>query len=215
MMFPGWTRDDFAAFAIEGFEARMEALRARIQPKLDALGHDLTMLLEEETGTPWFHHVARHMRRSVNPPTDTWVALNRLKKGYKATVHFGVGLGARGANACLVVKPECSERQTFADALATNATRWHALFRVNEDLLIGDVPNAAPEALLRAADSKVPDWLESAENLRRRKNFEFEMGHRMPPEQAAGMDSAGFVRETLHRLRSMLPLYLEGITATI
>ena len=37
-------------------------------------------------------HVAKHARRSVNPPIDTWVAFAPNKRGYKMLPHFQIGL---------------------------------------------------------------------------------------------------------------------------
>ena len=39
-----------------------------------------------------FYHVAKHARRSVNPPDDTWVAFANNKRGYKKHPHFQIGL---------------------------------------------------------------------------------------------------------------------------
>lgn len=211
MEFPGWTEDDFAIFTVEGFEDRMALIRERIQPKLDALGRDLLPLLEEETGSPWFHHVAKHMRRTVNPPRDTWVALNRVKRGYKATVHFSAGLSALGANACLIAKPECLERETLAAALHEGADRWPVQFRRAKGLYLGDVPNAPEADLQPATGAPAEVWRGQAESLRRRKQFEFEMGRRIRPADAARMDGEAFVRETVRHMRGMLPLYTAGI----
>ena len=41
MSFPGFTASDFKVFDIPGFKARMEAIRGRIRPKLEAAGRDL------------------------------------------------------------------------------------------------------------------------------------------------------------------------------
>lgn len=207
MDFDGWTRDDFAVFEVDDFTGRMALLRERIQPKLDALGRALVPLLETETGSEWFHHVAKHLRRSVNPPADTWVALNQEKRGYKATVHFDVGLSARGGNVCLVVKPECTVRAEFADGLERNLDRWRALYQEAEGLFIGDVPNAEREDLLPAREALADDWLQRAGWLRRRRQFEFEAGYRLEPDAAAAMSGAEYVDAALRRIRALLPLY--------
>jgi uncharacterized protein YktB (UPF0637 family) len=211
MDFPGWSQDDFAVFSTPDFDGRMTLLRERIQPRLDALGQALVPRLEAETGTEWFHHVARHLRRSVNPPTDTWVAFNRVKRGYKATIHFDIGISARGANVCLVVKPECTERDAFARALEQNAERWRALYQEAEGLVIGDVPNAPLEDLLPAREALTDAWLQRAEWLRKRKQFEFEAGYRLAPNEAAALAPAAFLDECFRRLRALLPLYMAGV----
>jgi uncharacterized protein YktB (UPF0637 family) len=43
MTFTGFIPTDFAAFQIDGLEARMEAIRERIQPKFRALGSKRTL----------------------------------------------------------------------------------------------------------------------------------------------------------------------------
>lgn len=39
-----------------------------------------------------FYHVAKHARRTVNPPDDTWVAWAGDRRGYKKHPHFQVGI---------------------------------------------------------------------------------------------------------------------------
>lgn len=207
MEFAGWTQEDFAVFSTEGFDERMAAIRARIQPKLDAFGRDLVVLLVADTGTEWFHHVAKHIRRSVNPPTDTWVALNRAKKGYKATVHFGVGIGAIGANACLVVKPECVEREAVARAIEQGVGVIRPLFAAAGPLCFGNVPNAPREELLPAKEATAEDWLDRADWLRTRRMYEFELGTRFDTAAAIALGGKGLLDATLRRIREMLPLY--------
>lgn len=214
MEFAGWTQEDFAVFSTEGFDERMAAIRARIQPKLDALGRDLVDLLAADTGTEWFHHVAQHMRRSVNPPADTWVALNRAKKGYKATVHFGVGISAIGANACLVVKPECVEREAFARAIEQGVGVMRPLLAAAGPLYLGNIPNASQEDLLSAKEATVEEWLDRADWLRTRRMYEFEMGTRFDTAAAIALGGEGLLEATLRGIREMLPLYNACVKAS-
>lgn len=92
MSFSGFTQHDFDTFAIEGLEGRMEAIRERIQPKFKDLGNSLAQDLSLLSGTEMFLHIAKHLRRKVNPPVDTWMALCPNKRGYKQVPHFQVGL---------------------------------------------------------------------------------------------------------------------------
>ncbi|MFC5453183.1 DUF1054 domain-containing protein [Paenibacillus aestuarii] len=92
MNFTGFTRHDFETFAIEGLDGRMEAIRERIQPKFKALGDSLCGDLSVLSGTEMFLHIAKHARRTVNPPVDTWMAICPYKRGYKQVPHFQVGL---------------------------------------------------------------------------------------------------------------------------
>src|SRR5690606_41356726 len=85
---PGFTKEDFEGFAIPGLRSRMEALKARIRPKLEAIGEAVVPFLSSRLGEPVYAHVAKHARRTVHPPVDTWVAWATHKRGYEAHPHF-------------------------------------------------------------------------------------------------------------------------------
>ncbi|MDC3416525.1 YktB family protein [Aquibacillus salsiterrae] len=92
MAFNGFTQEDFDTFLIEGLDERMEAIRSRIQPKFKMIGDELVQHLSSSLGDELYLHIARHARRSVNPPKDTWLAIAENKRGYKKHPHFQVGL---------------------------------------------------------------------------------------------------------------------------
>ncbi len=80
MNFIGFTPRDFDTFQIEGLEARMEAIRERIQPKFQALGEALVDDVAMMAGTEMHVHIAKHARRTINAPKDTWMAFSPSKK---------------------------------------------------------------------------------------------------------------------------------------
>ncbi|WP_232698333.1 YktB family protein [Brevibacillus daliensis] len=90
--FTGFHQDDFNVFAIEGLDQRMEAIQNQIRPKLTYLGEHFASQFSLATGDEFFFHVAKHARRTVNPPKDTWVAWANDKRGYKKHPHFQIGL---------------------------------------------------------------------------------------------------------------------------
>lgn len=92
MDFTGFTNEEFDTFLIEGLEARMEVLKNRIRPKLESLGIYFGPILSALTGDEMFVHTAKHARRTVNPPMDTWVAFANNPRGYKMLPHFQIGL---------------------------------------------------------------------------------------------------------------------------
>ena len=83
---------DFKAFEVEGLDARMEALNEYVRPQLNQLGDYFSEYFTSQTGETFYAHVAKHARRSVNPPVDTWVAFAPNKRGYKMLPHFQIGL---------------------------------------------------------------------------------------------------------------------------
>ncbi|MED4586044.1 DUF1054 domain-containing protein [Brevibacillus choshinensis] len=90
--FTGFQQEDFDVFNIDGLDQRMEAIKSVIRPKLEALGQHFAPALSVATGSEMFFHVAKHARRTVNPPVDTWVAWAADKRGYKKHPHFQIGL---------------------------------------------------------------------------------------------------------------------------
>ncbi|MBU6080516.1 MULTISPECIES: YktB family protein [Allobacillus] len=90
--FNGFEQRDFNVFTIDGLEERMEALRSRISTKLEAIANHLEPDLSSLSGDEMFVHVAKHARRTKNPPNDTWAALASSKRGYKKLPHFQIGM---------------------------------------------------------------------------------------------------------------------------
>jgi uncharacterized protein YktB (UPF0637 family) len=90
--FPGFTQSDFDVFSIPGLEGRMEGIQGLIQPKFKALGDELCDEAAMLAGNEMFLHIAKHARRTVNAPVDTWMAVCDNKRGYKQHPHFQVGL---------------------------------------------------------------------------------------------------------------------------
>ena len=79
---------DFRVFDLPGFTDRMAAIRAQVRPKLEGLGAALAPDVAKLTGTAIHAHVAKHARRTVNPPADTWVAFAPDRRGYRKAPHF-------------------------------------------------------------------------------------------------------------------------------
>lgn len=92
MTFNGFTKHDFDTFQIDTLAGRMEAIQTRIQPKFQQIGEGLLDDVSAMVGSEMHLHIARHLRRKVNPPNDTWLAIAGNKRGYKQHPHFQVGL---------------------------------------------------------------------------------------------------------------------------
>lgn len=92
MTFSGFNQQDFDVFKIASLEGRMKAIQERIQPKFKLMGDELVDYLSTKLGNEMFVHIAKHARRTVNPPNDTWTAFSHNPRGYKMTPHFQIGL---------------------------------------------------------------------------------------------------------------------------
>ncbi|MGO0062114.1 YktB family protein [Brevibacillus fluminis] len=90
--FTGFSQEAFDVFTIDGLDARMEKIVSVIRPSFEQLGQHFAPSLSALTGEEMFTHIAKHARRTVNPPKDTWVAFAADKRGYKKHPHFQIGL---------------------------------------------------------------------------------------------------------------------------
>jgi uncharacterized protein YktB (UPF0637 family) len=119
----GFTPSDFAVFRIEGFSARMQEIYARVRPKLVRLGNDLAPELTRKLHLEFFPHVARHARRTVNPPAETWAAFGPSPKGYKRYGYLALCISGAGLHARMVVKAEADRRPEIARGLKSQAAQ--------------------------------------------------------------------------------------------
>lgn len=119
--FTGFADEDFDVFGVSGFTERMASLRQHVKPKLTCLGQLLSERLSEVVGEPLYPHVAQHLRRSVNPPIQTWVAFARAQKAYKPFVHLRVAINAEQAQLLAFVEDYADEKAIFAANLERNA----------------------------------------------------------------------------------------------
>jgi uncharacterized protein YktB (UPF0637 family) len=88
-----FTQEDFNVFAIEGLEPRMSEIRKKIQPKFKEIGTEVSDDISSLLGIKSLPvHIAQHLRRTKNPPQDTWCAVGGDKRGYKKYPHFQLGL---------------------------------------------------------------------------------------------------------------------------
>lgn len=125
---------DLQIFDIPDFTGRMAEIRRILQPKLATLGSTVAPLLSAQFKQPFFVHVAKHMRRRVNPPDETWVAFGPQARSYKAFVFFAFCLGKTGAQARVTMKDESALRPALAKNLLDNriyfenaASQWKGL----------------------------------------------------------------------------------------
>jgi hypothetical protein len=78
---------DFRVFDLRGFADRIAAIRVQVRPKLEGLGAALAPDVAQLTGTEIHAHVAKHARRTVNPPEDTWVAFGPVNLAWFRNEH--------------------------------------------------------------------------------------------------------------------------------
>ena len=73
---------DFKVFDEPSFKGRIGGIRQRLRPKLEAIGHSLAPGVGRSTGGEVFAHVAKHARRTVNPPAARSITATSSERSF-------------------------------------------------------------------------------------------------------------------------------------
>jgi len=197
---------DFKIFEVNGFQARMSKIRERLRPKLETLGNRLAPELQRTTGEATYAHVARHARRTVNPPDDTWVAFAGDARGYKKHCHFKVAVSGHGVRFLFEVGPEHADKKRWAAAWKKNAPKLGAVLRRVKGLAWfkneHDDDPAAPLGDLSAEQMGA-----LADELLRTRDGQLVFGRVVPAVEAERWTEAQYRAAALETFRALAPLY--------
>jgi len=119
----GFTAVDFGVFKVEGFNERMQQIYQHVRPKLIRLGDELSPELARRLHVEFFPHVAKHARRTVNPPPETWAAFGPSPKGYKRYSYLALCVSGAGLHARAVVKAEADNRPEMGQMITARAAQ--------------------------------------------------------------------------------------------
>lgn len=206
MQFPGFAPEDFDVFTVPDFSGRMAAIRARLKPKLLALGEDLAPELTRLAGGSVHPHVAQHLRRRINPPEETWVAFGRDRKGYKRWTHFRVAVSGSGLRVTVFVEDDSDDKVAFGKRLGSSAAEVLPALAGEPPVIwytFGSAPTATPQ--VTAAGLR-----EYANRVEKVKLHKFQAGVPLPKQQVLALapaDLEAWIQEQAGRLA---PLYRLG-----
>jgi uncharacterized protein YktB (UPF0637 family) len=197
---------DFKVFDVKGFQPRMGEIRTRIRPKLETLGRSLAPALARSVGGDTFAHVARHARRTVNAPDDTWVAFAPDRRGYKKHCHFKVAVSRHCVRFLFEVGPEHADKSRWAAAWKKNAGKLSPVLRRMKDLAW--FKNEHDETPGAALSDMAPEALaELADELVRTRDGQLVLGRAVAAEEAARWTEAQYRTAALETFRALVPLY--------
>ena len=203
MTLESFTADDFDVFTIDGLDNRMEALKGRIQPKLQALGEHFSQQLSIMTGEEMFPHVAKHARRTVNPPKDTWVAFAPNARGYKMLPHFQIGLWETHMFIWYAVIYEAPNKIEIGKHLEQQVKRIKEIIPSN---YVWSMDHTKPESIPHEGLS-TEELLSMFNRLQTVKKAEILCGVRIPRENAIQLSNADFIDTIQDVFEHLLPLY--------
>ena len=197
--------EDFQVFQIEGLAERMNALKEKVRPKLQALGENLAAEMRKKHKNYFFPHVAKHARRTVNPPEDTWVALGPSKLGYKMLPHFEVGLSQSKFYIKLILKAECESKKDFASKLRMETNLLAPLSKASY-LIYGINPNSPQGELLKEISCEEIEVV--LENLQTKKNSWLAIGVEFPKNQIEELDQSQLIKKVMIAINKLYPIYV-------
>ncbi|PFK40399.1 hypothetical protein COI93_13320 [Bacillus cereus] len=194
---------DFAVFTVDGLEERMNAIKTNIHPKLEALGEQFSHYLSEQTGETFFYHVAKHARRKVNPPNDTWVAFSTNKRGYKMLPHFQIGLWGTHAFIYFGLIYECPQKVEAAHAFLEHLNDLKT--NIPNDF-VWSIDHTKPAVKLHHS-LEITDLQKMIERLATIKKAELLAGIHITPEEFSTLTNEQFLTKITTTMNSLLPLY--------
>ncbi|HYE90443.1 MAG TPA: DUF1054 family protein [Terriglobales bacterium] len=197
---------DYRVFDVKGFQPRMGEIRTRVRPKLETLGKSLAPAVARSVGGETFAHVAKHARRTVNPPEDTWVAFSPDARGYKKHCHFKVAVSRHCVRFLFEVGPEHADKKKWAAAWKKNAGKITPVLRRMKGLAwFRNEHDETPATAL--ADMTADDVLALADEVIRKRDGQLVLGRAVSAEEAARWPEAKYREVALETFRALAPLY--------
>lgn len=200
MSFTGFTQTDFDTFQIDGLEQRMTAIQKRIQPKFQHIGDILTDDVSAMVGSEMHLHIARHARRTVNPPQDTWMAIAGNKRGYKKHPHFQVGLWDDHLFIWLAFIYELPHKTNIATTFLDHIDDI-------EEMIPNDFVVSLDHMKKDAVSIEEIDLEKALTRFRDVKKAEFLVGKHMKPDDSILQNGDAFIQLVKDTFETLIPMY--------
>lgn len=148
-------------------------------------------------------HIARHARRKVNPPQDTWLSICSNKRGYKAHPHFQLGLFDDHLFLWLALIYEVPNKQNIASAylnrLEDVTAAVPASFVVSQDHM--------KKEAVAAGEISEADWRAAFVRFRDVGKAELLIGRHLAADHEVLRSEDELAAFALSTYETLLPLY--------
>ena len=203
MAIKGFTNEDFNVFTIDGLDQRMDAIKTIIRPKFEALSQIFTEELSVLTQDPMYPHIAKHARRTINPPNDTWISFSSNPRGYKMQPHFQIGLWETHLFIWYAVIYEAKDKAQKGQRLASQTESIKNLIPSD---YVWSIDHMKPEVIPHSTLSN-EDLNDMFNRLQTVKKAELLCGYQIPREEAVQLSGDQLV-EIIHDVFvHLIPLY--------
>lgn len=198
-----FSEQDFNVFTIPGLDERMDAIKTYVRPKLETLGAHLAPVLSELVGHEMYPHVAKHARRTVNPPDDTWVAWAYDKRGYKKHPHFQVGLWQTHLFVWFALIYESPFKADFANRALPEVS---TIMKTIPSHFVWSLDHTKPEAIKHTSltEQELTTILERLEKV---KKAELLCGIHVDRDDPLLLDGVQLEEKIIATFKQLVPLY--------
>src|SRR5258708_15146069 len=93
------------------------------------LGNELAPECSRTFQKQFYPHIAKHMRRTANPPDETFAAFGPSRAGYKRYGYLALCVSSVGIHARAVVKPDSDQRPEMARTIKSKSADLQKSFR--------------------------------------------------------------------------------------
>ncbi|TCT26927.1 uncharacterized protein YktB (UPF0637 family) [Melghiribacillus thermohalophilus] len=200
MTFTGFEKTDFDIFFIDGLDERMAAIRTHIQPKFKAIGDALIDDMAALAGNEMYVHIAKHARRTKNPPKDTWMAFSHDKRGYKKHPHFQIGLFDDHVFLWLAYIYEMPGKQDVGERFLQHIDE---LKRTIPDNYVISLDHTKKDA----ESMDTVDLEKALTRFRDVKKGEFLVGRHFQADDPLLQDGDRFIQIAKHTFETLIPIY--------
>lgn len=201
--FSGFHTSDFDIFTIDGLDERMSAIKENIRPKLEYLGQHFAPTLSTLTGDEMFPHVAKHARRTKNPPDDTWVAFANNKRGYKKLPHFQIGLWETHLFIWFAIIYESPVKVIYAEKLERHLEELQTKIPSN---FVWSVDHTKPDAI-KQNDLTTDDFSKMIDRLKNVKKAEILCGLHIDRHDPISQGNQQLLTKIEDTFKTLMPLY--------
>jgi uncharacterized protein YktB (UPF0637 family) len=206
MSFSGFTERDFQTFLIEGLEERMAAIQENIQPKFKDIGTLICSDLSVLAGNEMYLHIAKHARRTVNPPKDTWLAICHDKRGYKKHPHFQIGLFEDHVFIWLAYIYEIPNKAELAKKFLQQSEQ---IYKSIPNNYVISLDHTKKESVKRDNLTEL-DFLKILERFQNVKKAELLIGRHIQARDDLLKDGDAFMNVARETFKTLLPIYKQS-----
>jgi len=195
---------DFEIFTTDStLEIRMSAIQNEIQPKFKEIEEEILPFLNVQTDQNFFGHIAKHARRTVNAPKDTWIAFATNNRGYKMLPHFQFGLWGTHLFVYFGIIYESPNKQSIAINFEKNKNKLYKM--IPKDFVVS-YDHMKPDVIQKSKMNK-DEFNKGIQRFHDVKKAEYLCGITIAKDEAITLTKEELIQRIIETYNTLIPLY--------